>query len=544
MIKTACESEAVTERVPDLPCQSSADQAGPMAQSPLAANHGRFAPNLLANLGHLGFSMLVGVWYVPYLVNNLGPAPYGLVPLTSSITAYMLLVTMSLNSAVARTMAAALEHGDTRRANSIFNTSFWGSIALCAILTIPAVLGLVHLERLIRIPPGYESEARWLFAGVVVAFLLNEIKTPFDVSSFCRNRFDLRNIVSICEILTRVSIVVLLFTAAGPSIAHVGVAIALGTAVSAGGAIWLWRVLTPALRLSRRDFDIGILRGLTHTGGWVVVSTLGSFLYLNLDLVVANRLFSPEQSGRYAAILQLVFFVRLFANSVAGLFTPNMLALYARGNGAELLVYLRRSIRFSGLMLALPIGLLCGFGEPLLRIWLGPDFARLSPLLFILAFHLCVNLSMQPLYALPLAADRVKVPGIVALAIGVGNLLLALLLAGHLGWGLYGLAVPGAVMLTVRHLVFTPLYGARILGQPAATFYCQVVPTLLATAIAIGLCRLLMLRWEIAHWQQLIAASLIASFAFAAIVFLFFLKPAERAEIRTMGAQLRPSFLT
>jgi membrane protein EpsK len=165
----------------------------------------------------------------------------------------------------------------------------------------------------------------------------------------------------------------------------------------------------------------------------------------------------------------------------------------------------------------------------------------LSPLLFLLAFHLCVNLAMQPLYALPLAADRVKVPGIVALGIGVGNLLLALLLAGYLGWGLYGLAVPGAVMLTLRHLVFTPLYCARILNKPAGTFYREVIPTVLATAIAIGLCRLVLWQWDISHWPELLAAGAGVSLVFATIIFLLFLKSTERAEVWKMAAQLRPA---
>jgi len=509
-----------------------------------ALRRGRFAPNLLTNVAHLGFTLLVGLWYVPFLVTHLGPAAYGIIPLTNSITAYMLLVTMSLNSAVGRSMAVALEEEDDAKANRIFNTSLWGSAALAAILVFPATVGLIYLDRIIRIPPGYEVQARWLFAGVIVAFLLSEIKATFDISSFCRNRFDLRNLVSTGEILTRVGLVALLFTSIQPAIKYVGLAIGVGTAVSTVGAIWLWRVLTPNLRVRLQYFDFGILKSLTRTGGWVALNTLGSFLYLNLDLFVANQLFSAEMAGRYAAVLQLPFFIRLFANAIAGLFTPNMLSLYARRNIDEMVTYLRRSVKFSGLVLALPIGLMCGFAEPSLRLWLGPAFSSLAPLLFLLAFHLCANLAMQPLYGLPLAVDRVKVPALVALAIGVANVLLALLCAGYLGWGVYGLAVPGAVMLTLRHLVFTPLYGARILNKPARTFYGEVIPTLLATAIAIGLCRLIVFRWDISNWAALAGASLVVTVVFAAIVTFVFLRPEERSEVKNMLAQLRPAFVT
>src|SRR5438874_1485207 len=188
--------------------------ASPAASPPaatLAAKRGRHVVNLCANLGQLGLSLVVGVWYVPFLVHHLGPAAYGLIPLASSLTAYMALITLGLNSAVGRYLTIALEQEDHHKANLIFNTSFWGSLALTAFLILPAAFGIIYLDWLINVPAGYGAEARWLFVGATAAFLLNEIKTPFDVSSFCRNRFDLRNLVAISELLTRVGLVVLLF---------------------------------------------------------------------------------------------------------------------------------------------------------------------------------------------------------------------------------------------------------------------------------------------------------------------------------------------
>src|SRR5204863_305481 len=132
-----------------------------------------------------------------------------------------------------------------------------------------------------------------------------------------------------------------------------------------------------------------------------------------------------------------------------------------------------------------------------LRLWLGPAFGSLAPLLCLMAMHLCINLSVYPLYAVPLAANRVKIPGLVTLLIGVGNLLLALLLAGVCGWGLYGLAAAGALMLTVRHLLFTPLYAARILNRPPGTFFRAGVPILLTLMATFALSQLIQRRWVI-----------------------------------------------
>jgi membrane protein EpsK len=492
---------------------------------------GQLTANLAANVAQLGLTMLVGVWYVPFLVKQLGPAAYGLIPLTSVITSYMALITIGLESAVGRFQTLALSRDDPKTANLIFNVALWGNVALCLALVVPAIIVITQAEHLIRVPRGYETATRWLFGGTIGALLLNQIKTPFTVSFFSRNRLDLQNLVAAGETLTRVGLVVLLFALLSPRVEYVGAAILAGTVVALVSTICSWRALTPELFISWRLFDWAMLRDLCRTGGWVIISQVGVMLYLSIDLIVANRLFGPEQSGRYAAVLQLPFLLRSFALAVGGVFAPTMFRIYARDDMESLVAYLRRSIKFVGLVIALPIGLTCGFAEPLLRLWLGPSFGSFAPLLVVMTIHLCINLAMYPLYPLPVAVNRVRTPGLVTLAVGIGNLALALFLAGVLGWGLYGIAAAGAITLTVRHLLFTPLYSAYILKQPWRTFYRGVISFVVATLATAGICRALLLLQPITHWFELALAGSSVSLLFVIGAYLS-LSQAERFELR------------
>jgi membrane protein EpsK len=492
---------------------------------------GRFRINLLANLGQLGLSMVVGVWYVPYLVKNLGHAGYGLIPLTSVLTSYMGLVTVGLNSPLARFLIIELEREDHQRANQVFNASFWANLGLSILLLIPAMLGVIYVGRLVQIPPGYEVATRWLFAGTAAAFLLNQIKTPFAVSAFCRNRLDLQNLATVAETLTRVGLILLLFSLMTARIESVGAAILAGTLVSMAIVIYQWRVLPPTLHITPRQFDWDMLKKLAAMGGWATVSQLGGMLYLNIDLVLANRLFGAESGGEYAAVLQLPYLLTSLSLAVGNIFPPTMYQLYACGNIEALVAYLQRSIRFLGLVMALPIGLICGFSEPLLRLWLGPSFSGFAPLLGLLTVYMCLTVAMYPLYAVPMAANRVKGQGLVTLAIGVGNLALALFLASVLGWGLYGLAAAGAVAMTVRYVLFIPLYAAHILKQPFGTFLRGTPSIVLTTAAVIALARLVLLRWPLTNWIELALAGGAVSLVVAAAVYAC-LAPEERLGLR------------
>jgi membrane protein EpsK len=496
-----------------------------------AVKRGRFSINLAANLGHLGLSLAVGVWYVPFLIRHLGPTAYGLIPLASTITSSMALITLGLNAAVGRSLTIALEQEDHDQANRIFNTSFWGSLALCVGLLIPAGLGLVFLDSIIRVPPGLETEARWLFAGIIAAFLLNEIKTPFDVSSFSRNRFDLRNLVATSEVLTRVGLAVLLFCALSPRVPYVGGAILCGTMVSALGAVWLWRRLTPTLRIARRDFNGGVLKSLASTGGWVIVNQVGAFLYMGIDLLVANRLFGAELAGKYAAVLALPMLIRTLGATVGMVFNPTALYYYARKEIDGLVTYLRQALKCVGLLLALPIGLMCGLSEPLLRLWLGPAFGELSPLLVLMVSHHSVNMAINPLLGLQVATDRMKVPAKVTLILGLANLGLALLFAGPMHWSLYGIAAAGAIIMTLKHVLFTPLYAAHVLGKPWFSFLRELPPVLLVTAATIVVCRAVASVWEIGGWGDLIVIGTVISALYCVGVYGFVLSPAEREQL-------------
>jgi O-antigen/teichoic acid export membrane protein len=490
----------------------------------------RFAVNLMANLGTLVLTMGVAAWYVPFLIHQLGPAAYGMIPLISAVTSYMALITLALNSAVGRTLTIALEKEDTAAANSVFNTAFWSGLMLSLALTVPIALGIIFVDRLLRVPAGYLAQVRLLAAFVAASFLLNEIKTAFDVVTFSRNRFDLRNLVTLGETLTRVALVVVLFAWVGATVTCVGLGILAGTLVSTAGAIYYWRRLAPALRVSLRYFDWRALRDLTGTGGWVVVNQLGAILYLQIDLLVANRLFGPDLAGRYAAVLQTAFILRYIGGAASSVFVPTALVYFARQDVAGLVRYLRRAVKFIGLFVGLPIGLLCGFATPVLRLWLGPGFVSLAPLLVLMSFHLCLNLAINPLLALQLSANRMRTPGLVTLGMGLGNLVLAVVLAREAGWGMYGIAAAGAIMLSAKNMLFTPLYAAHILHRPWHTFLPEAVPVFSAAVVA-GAVSIGVSRWVVNwSWATLMMSTLLVSLGYAAAVWLLLLGPEERGQ--------------
>jgi membrane protein EpsK len=431
---------------------------------------GRLVGNLATNIASFMVSTLLAMFLTPYLLRHLGVAAYGLIPLATTAVTYLQVLTTATTGAVGRYLTIAVERNDVEEANRVFTSALYSSVATMLLLLPLALWASWHADWFFVVPPGYKEPFSILLLCTFGMFVLTRIGGVFGASAFSRNRIDLGNSISIVGQMARVATIVLLFTLMAPAVTHVGVGMLVVGISSLIGSVLVWRHLMPGLRIAPRHFSWQTMRQMSGTSGWMVVSQVGAMLYLGIDLIIVNRMIGPVAAGQYGAILIWSTMLRSVSATITSVFAPTVIALYARGDIQAVARYVRQVVKMLGLLIALPIGLVCGFSEPLLRLWLGEEFVPLAPLMSLLTVHLCVNAGVGPLFSVNHATNRVRVPGIVTCVGGVLNLGLAILLAGPVGWGMYGVAAAGAIMLTAKNALFTPIYAAHVLGVPPMTF--------------------------------------------------------------------------
>lgn len=489
---------------------------------------GQLSINIISNVVYYTFGIVISLWFTPYLIGRLGIAAYGIVPLTTTVVSYLSVVTLVLNAAVGRYITINLEKNHPQEAGEYFNTSLFASTVLVAILVVPCLFFALHPEWVLNLPKGQEQQTTILLFCTSGMFMLTVISTPFDVATYCRNRFDVRNAVAISASLLRVLLIVALFNLFHAEVWHVGIGILAATVLSFLGSLWAWRRLTPELVIDVRLFSIDKLKELTGTGGWIAVNQVGTILLVSIDLLVVNRLFGADAGGRYASILQWSVLLRGLGATIAGVLGPTIISHYARNQLDEMITYTRQAVKFMGLFIALPVGLISGLSKPLLTVWLGPDFVILAPLLSLMTFHLALNLGYLPLFNIPTVTNNVRIPGLLQILAGVVNLALALALAGPAGWGMYGVAAAGMIVLVLKNLVFTPLYVARIIGRNPGTFVQEIFPVLLiSAAITLG-SWVIASKIDLASWHRLIFFGITISCSYFTCLWLFVVNKEER----------------
>jgi len=488
----------------------------------------QFPKNLIANIAYFLVNVLIGLLLVPYFISTLGVAAYGIIPLATSLTGYVAIVVQSLNTAVSRFLTVDLQREDYPAANKTFNTAFFGLSALILLMVPVVILVAYSVPMVFHIPAGQERGATLLFLGVCASFLLRSWSGNYTVQLFAYNRLDLQNLVNLANIIVQTGLIVLFFRLSGPDLGLVGAAYLAGASVASVVSIVLARRVCPHLRLSLRCFDRSRVRTLSGMGGWMVINQIGSLLFLQIDMIVVNLLFGSTSAGEYAIALQWVVLLRAISGVLAGVLTPMVLTYYARGEIDSLLQITMSAVKLMGYAMALPIGLVCGFGPQLLTVWVGSKLAFLAPLMTLLTLHLAINLAVQPIFSINVAYNRVRIPGIVTLLMGIGNFALAIGLSLLPGWGYYGVAAAGAIVLTLKNALFTPWYAAWVLGTRWQTFIWSITHGIVAALLLWIIAAVLGLLLPLATLGPLVITGGVLSLGYLLLVWQFGLSPHER----------------
>lgn len=425
----------------------------------MVAARGSTLWNALFRFGAQFIAIIINILATPYILRNLGVESFGVVGVINALISFMSLGAALLTSTIGRNLTLAVERGELDRANKEISTAVFGLLALFGAAFLPLFAMAIAIDRLIVVSPGLVSGARTLFLLTILAFGFTALSGPLGAAMFVRNRLDLFSGAALLRTVFFVLALVALFSTAGSTLTTYGIALLASSVLICTVHFRIYKRLMPGIEISFRWFDRSILNGIISLGGWMMVAQLGALLFLQADLLVANRVLGGKAAGQLAAISVVPLHLRSLASLCSGLFAPNQTALWAREEWTAFSSYLFRSIRITTLAMALLVGAFCGSVRPILSIWLGQEFASLAPVAIMLTAYLVISLGVMPSWNAALALGKVKVPAAITLAMGAGHVVLSIALARSMG--LMGIALSGCLMLTARNTLFTPWYISK-----------------------------------------------------------------------------------
>ncbi len=512
--RESCEAE---QGVTDIPSQG-------------ADPRGRFAINSVSSMILTAANMITAFLLTPFLIKNLGLEAFGIVQLSIQVTSYAGIAFAALQGSERRHMTVLLQEGNRACAGRILGAAT--TATLIASLPLVPLFALVAEKSsfLFDVPPALGGEARILFVCGIVSLAIGALGSSQAAVLGARNRLDLENVLALIGLAVRLALILAVLSYSKAQARVVGYALMADRSVFLLCAIAMRRRIEPRLRI-RLVHDRASWRILAPLGSWLLADQFGVILLLHSELLLANRLLGAAAGGEYAALLQMILPIRAISGILTGALVPVIAILFARKDATALASSVEGAMRLLGLVLALPVGLLCGLGSEILECWLGAGFSRLWPLLFVLAFHQPLSLSVSPSISLAIAMDRFKAPALATILAGAANIVLALVLASFAGLGSLSIAIAAVVTLTVKNLAFNAPYTDGLLGIPRGRTALALLRPLLWTSLACLLSWIAGRAVRLESWASLAAAALAVTVVYLPAAWFLGLDRADRLSV-------------
>jgi O-antigen/teichoic acid export membrane protein len=347
--------------------------------------------NWILNLLGWVIPLSVALVAIPYAIHGLGAERFGVLSIASALLGYFGIFDLGLGRATTKYVAEALALGDLERLPKVVWTSLWTQVLFGAFGTLVTV-GLVPVvvDRFLKISPSLVAETKTslfvLSSSLCIVLVGNALRGVLEAGQMF-------SVVNYVKVPTNTSMFLLPAVGVFFHLSLPGIVWLLVGARVAATLAYLAACLRLFPTLRGHYFpDRSSLRPLLVYGGWVTVSNFITPLLAYVDRFFIGSLISMGAVGYYSAPYEAINRAWVVPATLAATLFPAFTNLDAGGSKKRLEELCARSLKSLLLISAPTLLALALFAKPILRWWLGSEFAHESTLtLQILALGMLVN---------------------------------------------------------------------------------------------------------------------------------------------------------
>ena len=473
-------------------------------------NKGQILRNVGSSWFALGVNVMVGIFLSPYILHRLGDEAFGLWILIFSFTGYYGLFDLGIRSSIVRYVARYSATEENDELNRLINTAIFSYSGIGLVAASLTLIATYYLNSVFRVPAGFVTTARWLLLMVGVSVSLGFPLGVFSGILEGLQRFYLLNLTNLSSTLLRaVCIVVALRHGGGLlTVALITVSLPLlGSLVNAAAVLRHLRLRFGAQYVSRAS-----LKSIASYSGTTFIIIVAGRLRFKTDAVVIGSFVSAAAITYFTIGSRLVDYASEVVSSLAQIFVPMSSQTHAKGDLdglRKIFIVGNRACAF----IIFPItAIYTILGKSLIEAWVGPKYVATSyPVLLVLLFPTTLMLAQSASGRILWGMAKHKTWALVALAEGVANLVLSIILVQR--YGIMGDAIGTAIPLTCSMIFFLPPHLCRLLGLKLRTYLYRTFVFPLALCIPLIAALLLMRRWFVPHRLSQLAVQLVVALA-------------------------------
>jgi len=419
------------------------------------------AKNVSTRYLAIAVEMVLGLVVLPYNVQHLGKAAYGLWMLTASVTAYFSILDLGYSGALVKFVAHYRARRDRRALNEVLSTTFFLFAGFGVLTYAAAIVVAVFLDRLFHLAPDqvYLGRVVLLVTSVNVAAGMAASVYGGVVNGF--QRYDLNNVVgTISSVITVSANVVVLALGYGL------VAVVVATTAVRVLTYWVYRAnayrVFPGLQLRLGLFSRARLREVTMFSVYMALIDWSRKLNYAMDAIVIGAFLNTTAVAVWAVGQRIAEATQRLTNQLNDVLFPNVVDHDSAHRTDRLQAIFIQGTRLS-LATVIPIGgTLMLLAAPLVEAWVGPDFRGSVIVLQLLAFTVIVRVGNATANTLLKGAGEHRLVAYTNILTGIANLLLSVAIVRPLQ--LAGVAIGTLIPVTATAVFVLFPAGCRRVG--------------------------------------------------------------------------------
>ena len=388
--------------------------------------------NLLSNIANLATNILMGLFFTPYLVETLGIAAYGVLPLALVINSYINVVTGALIGSMSRFYSIELVAQRYKEASEYLSIGFV-SLGAFSILLLPLIIAFItNIGSVLNIPDMYIDESQILFAYIIASFLLSMCSSLLNITQFAMNRLDIMNVIKIGRNIFKVMFVLLFFSLNDINLRNIGLAFFLSEVVVFATSMFFYKKETNKnIAISFKLFNQEKFKVVLNMIFWVLLLHVGEVVLFRMDNIIINKFWSTSESGIVGVFTEFGMYVNSVIAVVISLASPLIVIHYSKQNYKEMTSVFLNNYAVTNYFLIIILSTCICYAPQILEYWLNDTYIQYSTwfcgkLLFVpFIIYISIYNTLFRVY------NKLKVPSFIMIASGIIGVIFMCIVANH-----------------------------------------------------------------------------------------------------------------
>ncbi len=485
---------------------------------------------------NLAISIIIGLFYTPFLLRMLGSSEYGLYSLATALISYLSLLDLGFGNALVRYNAKIRAEGEKDASlNGLF------LIIYSCVAVICFIIGIFLCDNISNFFNSSFTDEELYKARIIFIILFANVCISFPISVFTSlikayEKFTFSKIITILNtVISKGVTVIILYSGFRTSIAVAAVTAAVSILLGLASVIYCF--VNIHVEISFKEMDKTLLKEITLYSFWIFINILVDQLYASTDSVILAKVSGTAAVTVYTIGVTFNGYFTEMSTAISGVFLPHISQIIASGKDMSLISEIfNRVSRLQYLFLSFTIFGFIIFGQEFIFLWAGPECYDSYYIALIIMIPALIPLSQNLGITVLQAMNRHKYRSIIYLFIAILNVVLSIPLA--IKYEGIGSAIGTAIANLIGQICVMNWYYSKKIGLDIPTYWKEI-STITLKMLPLALPGVLMnYLWTNNTWIDLIIKIIIFSMIYIIYGWLIIFNDYEKGLIRNAKAKL------